>query len=187
MHPCKTCSVDWVQVLVRVHTADLTAFIKPLVYPKMIKEIHCNSTLWNCILPLADIFSVQNICQSGSWPDAAYYHKINSCITPKGGPYKSHCRKRITHAKYRAFKNMLWSNSFQLINCNWLTVSLVFTLTAVWNDKAAFIFNGISKDNNQWECRQWSAIWCRQGRIKTSLGPGAMTYCRAPHHNNIYI
>ncbi len=24
----------------------------------------------------------------------------------------------------------------------------------------------------------------KQGRIKTSLGPGAMTYCRAPHHNN---
>ncbi len=22
--------------------------------------------------------------------------------------------------------------------------------------------------------------WCRQGRIKTALGPGAMTYCRAP-------
>ncbi len=23
-----------------------------------------------------------------------------------------------------------------------------------------------------------------QGRIKTSMGPGAMTYCRAPHYNN---
>ncbi len=29
---------------------------------------------------------------------------------------------------------------------------------------------------------------CHQGRIKTALGPGAMTYCRAPHHNNnIYM
>ncbi len=27
-----------------------------------------------------------------------------------------------------------------------------------------------------------------QGRIKTALGPGTMTYCRAPHHNNdIYL
>ncbi len=28
----------------------------------------------------------------------------------------------------------------------------------------------------------------QQGRIKTALGPGAMTYCRAPHHSDdIYI
>ncbi len=32
------------------------------------------------------------------------------------------------------------------------------------------------------------SAWCNQGRIKTALGPGAMTYCRARHHNNdIYI
>ncbi len=29
-----------------------------------------------------------------------------------------------------------------------------------------------------------SPLSCVQGRIKASLGPGAMTYCRAPHHNN---
>ncbi len=32
------------------------------------------------------------------------------------------------------------------------------------------------------------SVHCAQGRIKTALGPGVMTYCRAPHHNNdIYI
>ncbi len=35
---------------------------------------------------------------------------------------------------------------------------------------------------------EWILKYRNQGRIKTALGPGAMTYCRAPHHNNdIYI